>query len=96
MMSKCLDCGETLSVTYRDHAYGYDRGQKIMLRGMKILSCVCGHSEVEIPRIGPLHTTIAQTLSALRAKREDLTFFFERGKKGVEDGEWGVVVRGAS
>ena len=89
---KCLECGELMSATSSDHAYGYDHGKKLLLRGMTIQRCACGHNEVEIPRIGPLHETIAQVLSVLRVPRESLIFFFEHGPKGVEDGAWGVSV----
>ena len=75
-----------------DHAYGYDHGKKILLRGMTILRCACGYYGVEIPRIGPLHETIAQALNVLRGRRENLVFFFERGAKGIEDGAWGVSI----
>jgi len=81
-----------MSATSSDHAYGYDHGKKLLLRGMTILRCACGHYEIEIPRIGPLHEVIAQALSVLRAPRENLVFFFKRGSKGVEDGAWGVSI----
>ena len=89
----CLDCGRTLTEKKQDHHYGYDRGQKILLREMTCLVCECGYREVCIPRMGPLHATIKQALSVLRAKRGDLAFFFELGDHGVRDGAWGVVVR---
>ena len=88
----CLECGAQMSATSADHAYGYDHGKKLLLRGMTILRCACGHYEVEIPRIGPLHETIAQALSVMWVPRESLIFFFEQGPKGVEDGAWGVSV----
>ena len=81
-----------MSATSADHAYGYDHGKKLMLRGMTLLRCVCGHYEIEIPRVGPLHETISQVLRMLRVPRESLIFFFEHGPKGVEDGAWGVSV----
>lgn len=59
---------------------------------MTIQRCACGHYEVEIPRIGPLHETIAQALSVLRVPRKNLVFFFKHGTKGVEDGAWGVSI----
>lgn len=93
---ECLDCGKPMSKTTADHAYGYDHGKKLLLRGMTILRCACGHYEVEIPRIGPLHETIAQALSVLHVRRDKLIFFFQRGTKGVEDGAWGVSILSGS
>jgi len=88
----CLDCGKPMMKTQGDHAYGYDHGKKILLRGITIQRCACGYYEVEIPRIDPLHETIAEALNVLRVPREKLSFFFERGPKGVEDGAWGVAL----
>jgi hypothetical protein len=87
---KCLECGELMSKSSGDHAYGYDHGKKLLLREMTFRRCACGRYEIEIPRIGPLHEAIAQALSVLRVPREKLVFFFEHGVKGVEDGAWGV------
>ena len=81
-----------MSKTSGDHAYGYDHGKKILLRGITIQRCACGYYEVELPRMGPLHETIAQTLSTLHVRRENLSFFFQCGPKGVEDGAWGVSI----
>lgn len=88
----CLDCGKSMTKTKDDLAYGYDHGKKILLRGITIQRCTCGYYEVEIPRMGPLHETIAEALNVLRVPREKLSFFFECGPKGVEDGAWGVSV----
>jgi hypothetical protein len=95
-LDACLECGEPMSKTSGDHAYGYDHGKKLLLRGMTILRCACGHYEIEIPRIGPLHEVIAQALSVLRVPRDSLVFFFTRGPKGVEDGAWGVSILSGS
>jgi hypothetical protein len=95
-MHGCLDCGKPLAKKKRDHLYGYDHGKKILLREMTILVCACGYSEIEIPRMGPLHETIKQALSTLRVKRDALAFFFTPGDHGVRDGAWGVVVRSPS
>jgi hypothetical protein len=89
---KCLECGESMSKTSGDHDYGYDHGKKILLRDLTIRRCPCGHYEVEIPRMGPLHEAIAQALSVLRIPRESLAFFFKPGSKGVEDGAWDVSI----
>ena len=59
---KCHDCGKALTKSLVDHAYRYDRGTPIQLRSITKWSCMCGYWEVEIPRMGPLHETIAQTL----------------------------------
>lgn len=82
-----------MKTTIVDHLYGYDRGKKIRLLGMERLECACGHSEICFPRIGPLHEAIKQALSVLRARRDDLAFFFTPGSQGVRDGAWGVVAR---
>jgi len=95
-MHGCLDCGKPLTKKKRDHLYKYDRGKPILLRGMTRLVCKCGYSEVEFPRIGPLHETIKQALSVLRVKREDLAFFFTPGDHGVQDGAWGVILRSSA
>ena len=86
--AKCLECGEPMSKTTGDHAYGYDHGKKILLRDMTIWRCACGNYEVEIPRAGPLHEAIAQALSVLREPRENLVFFFQ-------DNAWGVSLLSA-
>lgn len=91
-MHGCLDCGAPLKKTRVDHAYRYDRGKPIQLRSITKWSCKCGFYEVEIPKMGPLHEAIAQALSTLRVKRDALTFFFETGTRGVEDGAWGVSI----
>jgi hypothetical protein len=94
-MHGCLDCGKPLEKTTRDHLYGYDRGEKILLREITVRTCSCGYYEVEIPKMGPLHEAIRQALGVLRAKRGDLAFTFTPGDHGVRDGAWGVHVRGA-
>ena len=92
----CIECGAPMSKTTGDHAYGYDQGKKILLRDMTIWRCPCTIEEVEIPRVGPLHETIAQALSVLREPREKLVFFFQPGPKGIEDGAWGVCLLSSS
>ena len=95
-MHGCPDCGSALETTTRDHLYGYDHGEKILLRGVTVWTCACGYHEVEIPKMGPLHEAIRQALDVLRTKRADLALVFSPGDRGVPDGAWGVVVRGAS
>jgi hypothetical protein len=92
----CFDCGKPMTEKKRDYLYGYDRGKKILLLKMTHRVCACGYYEVEFPRIGPLHEAIKQALSVLRVKREDLTFFFKPGARGVEDGAWGVNIRSSA
>jgi hypothetical protein len=92
-MHGCLDCGVALSKSLIDHPYRYDRGQPIWLRSITKLSCTCGYYEIEIPKMGPLHEAIAQALKVLRVGRDAITLFFRKGKRGVEDGEWGVSIR---
>lgn len=94
-MHGCLDCGKPLEATKRDHLYGYDHGEQILLREITVQVCTCGYYEVEIPRMGPLHEAIKQAIDVLRTKRENLSFFFTPGDHGVRDGAWGVNVRGS-
>jgi hypothetical protein len=95
-MHGCLDCGSALSKSLVEHPYRYDRGQPIWLQSITKLSCKCGYHEIEIPKMGPLHEVIKQSLSVLRVGRDALAFFFEKGKRGVVDGEWGVIVRSST
>jgi hypothetical protein len=95
-MHGCLDCGAPLSKSLVDHPYRYDRGRPIWLRSITKLSCKkCDYYEIEIPRMGPLHEAISQSLHVLRVGRDAIAFFFKKGKRGVEDGEWGVSIRSA-
>jgi len=89
---RCIDCGQPLTKGLTDHAYRYDRGAPIQLRAITKWSCACGYWDVEIPRMGPLHEAIAAALRVLRVKRTALVLFFKEGARGVEDGEWGMVV----
>jgi hypothetical protein len=92
-MHRCLDCGATLTKRLVDHPYRYDRRAPIRLRSITKLSCTCGYSEIAIPRMGPLHETIALALRTLRVRRDAITFFFKKGKRGAEDGAWGVILQ---
>lgn len=83
-------------VTYGDHAYSYDHGDKILLKSIKHLSCGCGAAQVEFPRIAQLHRTIETAIRCYKrqgVRRQDLAFVFEYGEKGVEDGSWAVLIR---
>ena len=93
-MHGCFDCGGPLTKsTVEQHPYRYDQGPPVQLRSVTKRSCACGYYEVEIPRVGPLHEAIAQTLKVMRAKRDAVAFIFQAGPRGVEDGTWGVVIR---
>lgn len=93
-MHGCPDCGGTLTKSTVDqHSYRYDHGKPLLLREIHKHACACGYYEVEIPRMGPLHETIKQTLSVLRVKRDAIAFIFEEGPGGVRDGQWGALIQ---
>jgi hypothetical protein len=91
-MHGCLDCDRLLTKSLVDYPYHYDHGAPIQLRSITRLSCTCGYYEIEIPKMGPLHETIAQALSVLHVKRDALVFFFKKGRWPIKDGHWNVIV----
>src|SRR5512143_3235498 len=89
---KCYDCGKALAKSLVDHAYRYDHGMPIQLRSITKWSCTCGYCEVDIPRMGPLHETIAQELAKADSSRVAMSFSFKEGSRGVADGVWSVAM----
>lgn len=93
-MRACPDCRGPLTSTVSEHAYRFDRGKPIQLRAVTKRSCAtCKYYDVVIPRVGPLHRAISQALGVLNVGRDAITFVFEKGPKGVEDGCWSVMLR---
>jgi hypothetical protein len=92
-MRACPDCGGTLTKSTIDqHPYRYDHGKSLRLLALNKHACACGYYEIEIPKMEPLHETIAQTLKVLHVKRDAVAFIFKEGPGGVIDGEWAVLL----
>ena len=95
MQRRCFDCGADLVRGVTDHAYPYDSHEEpVQLRAIGRWTCACGYYETEIPRMGPLHETIAAALRVPGVKRSQLAFSFTEGDRGVENGIWHTIVEG--
>ncbi len=96
MSRNCLNCPVQMvpcDDDTADHPYNFDGKGAVRLIGLKRHRCrMCGHSEIDIPKIGPLHRAIAQAIKTLRVERSQLGFLFETGLVGVSDGEWGATI----
>lgn len=83
-----------------DHMFQYDKGDPIRLLNITENTCTkCARTEIEIPQLGPLVRTIRSCLRTFgvraarpRMKRSQVAFFFDKGKRGVQDGAWGVQI----
>lgn len=95
MSYRCVNCPVSMvpSDDDSDHPYDFDGKVKVRLIGLKRYVCrTCRYSQIEIPKLEPLHRVIAQAIKGLRVPRAQLGFLFTPGPLGVSDGEWGVAI----